>query len=504
MHSVGLINIRSLNAQKATLEQLALHMREHSLQALGLIETKTNHHDDSLTSIHNLGYTVFVPPVPHPPCGGLAIIHSVYWKVRSHTYISAPSDNSERLIIILEHTTTPNTILPLALLYIPPSSSLQQFQAFLTALFTDIAELQSTQGLTPVILTDANAHCVTGLDDLRSHGIPNRSMPYNRNKRSKSLTPQGKRGTILEQLSKLNEYVILNNRAKGDNNSPTFTAHHRQSVIDYILVPRQHYVDVVAFDILGGTNTQFNTDHNMLHLICDSQDSQPRMQNPNGLDKDAILFPKFALIDLDTRAKYQAAIEKHLKPFVVGGGYRAIVQQGRQLGHSNQQIADIINATILAMIRAAAEEALGSMKPTSFTSAPLPLWWDPESSHLTAKLRTYTALLRSLTKKAASRSRPVMRILARISTTRKQLRSSTAKAKAKHDKSYHRHVSRQIPSHTKALKQTVVEAGPSPSQHQANPHIPSAEHETTRWQPIQHTERLSERVGLSLVKCVQA
>ena len=354
------------------------------------------------------------------------------------------NDNSERLIVVLEHTITPDTILPLALLYIPPSSSLQQFQTFLTATFTDIAELQCTQGLTPVILTDANAHCVTGLDDFRNHGIPNRSLPYNRNKRSKSLTPQGKRGTVLEQLSKLNEYVILNNRAKGDNNSPTFTAHHRRSVIDYILVPRQHYIDVVAFDILGDTNTQFNTDHNMLHLICNSLDFQPNFQNPNGLDKDAILFPKFALIDLDTRAKYQAAIEKHLKPFVIGGGYKAIVQQGRQCGHSNQQIADAINATILTMIRTAAEEVLGSTTPTSFTTAPLPLWWDPESSHLTAKLRTYTALLKSLTKTAASRSRPVLRILASISATRKQLRSSTAKARAKHDKSYHRHVSRHI------------------------------------------------------------
>ena len=250
-------------------------------------------------------------------------MHTADWNPTLSEYVKADTHNAERLLTVFEHRTESRPPVSLLIQYIPPSSTLTQFTSFLTDTFTHLATFQTQTNMTPIILTDANAHCNSGGDDLRQFNIPNRTKPYAHrhstgHKKNASQTPPAKRGDILEIHTARNNYSILNDRAPGENLAPTFTASNRNTVTDYIIVPISQYHDVVAFNILPSTNLQFNTDHNVLHLISnDLPDPTPPF--PDGLRPDAVCHEKYALIDLETRKQYRLAMNAAVGPWYRNG-----------------------------------------------------------------------------------------------------------------------------------------------------------------------------------------
>ena len=306
MQSLALLNVRSLLAADETLELLAIHMLEHSLQMVGLIETKLPALHETTKDIHCLGYRLFCPSQPHPITGGLAIVHDSQWEPDDSitTYSTGlPHHNAERLLITFNHRDKTHPPSSIMLVYTPPSLSLSDFTTFFEETFAEIASYQRQHDRLPVILTDANAHCLSGLDSMTGRGIPDR---YLKHRQKPHTTPQSARGRALESMSLQNEYAILNNRAPGDSSAPTFQTQFRSSTVDYILVPAHHYCDVVSLNILEGTNTKFNTDHNIIHMKVSSPTPlAPPIPIPNGLTDDALLFDTLAHTDLRIREAYR-------------------------------------------------------------------------------------------------------------------------------------------------------------------------------------------------------
>ena len=105
------------------------------------------------------------------------------------------------------------------------------------------------------------------------------------------------------------------------------TTSYRKSTVDYIIIPAHLFPNVLAFDIVTDSYLDFNTDHNMLHLITqDSAASQTELPSPSGLDDDAVLFPKFALTDPDLRDAYKAYLSNLLKPWVKKNFVRLVAE----------------------------------------------------------------------------------------------------------------------------------------------------------------------------------
>ena len=130
-------------------------------------------------------------------------MHTADWNPTLSEYVKADTHNAERLLTVFEHRTESRPPVSLLILYIPPSSTLTQFTSFLTDTFTHLATFQTRTNMAPIILTDANAHCNSGGDDLRQFNIPNRTKPYAHrhttgHKKNASQTPPAKRGDILE------------------------------------------------------------------------------------------------------------------------------------------------------------------------------------------------------------------------------------------------------------------------------------------------------------------
>ena len=76
MQNVASLNVRGLTSHTEKIELLAVHMAEHDLHALALIEARVTHAHPALTSASSLGYSIFTPRNPHPPFGGLSVMHN--------------------------------------------------------------------------------------------------------------------------------------------------------------------------------------------------------------------------------------------------------------------------------------------------------------------------------------------------------------------------------------------------------------------------------------------
>ena len=239
--------------------------------------------------------------------------------------------------------------------------------------------------LTPIILTDANAHYLTGLDKFYTQNIPDRSAPH-RHKHTRNKAAQHtlavKKGSHLEQLTHLNGYCILNDRSHGENTEFTFQGYQpdhsdpmnsfRKTTVDYIIVPSQCFDQIIAFDIIPQSYLEFNTVHNMLHMIAQDSIPTPNRKNPDGLDDEAILFPKYALTDRDMQDAYKAHLSNLLKPWVKQNFVRLVASHA-SAGMPHQITADETHRQILAIIREAAQATLGTRsrsatEPTSNNS----------------------------------------------------------------------------------------------------------------------------------------
>ena len=440
MQNVALLNVRSLFSVKTKLDDLAMHMTENNLQAFGIIEARTSPNSSAtLTDIHHLGYGVYVPPQTHPHCGGLAVIYRLAWEINKDltSYSKAADNNSECLILALNHSTKPDTTLTVVITYVPPSATTSQSKCFWNFTFSKIKILRDVHQLTPIILTDANAHCLTGQDKFTDIGIPDRSKPYaakvaNRNTR----TNQTIRGTDLEILSAANDYCILNARAPGNNSGFTYRGPH-STVVDYILVPHSQYAMIQSFDVLEDSYQDFDTDHEILQLHAKS-DADDEYDSPNGLDPDAILFPKFALADKDMQDKYILKQDDIFKPWVKSH-FVPLVTSNTHMNISTQDTANQIHDCIRDMLRQAASQTFGSKYPKQPNSAPKPLWWSKRMSALSAQRRNLTTLMKTLTtsKRIPSDHPALSKTSRELIRTRTALRVEGRRAKHRHDTEYY-------------------------------------------------------------------
>ena len=169
-----------------------------------MTSARVNPTHPALTSSKSLGYSIFVPFPTHPPLGGVAIMYNHNWTVNSTLtrYTRSQDNNVERLTCVLDHSLNVSLRLCLTAVYVPPSSTTQQFEAFWTETYKEITMLSENHDLSPIILTDANAHCITGFDKFRALKIPDRDAPYRHrhslNKRT-LRTPAAQRGSCLEK-----------------------------------------------------------------------------------------------------------------------------------------------------------------------------------------------------------------------------------------------------------------------------------------------------------------
>ena len=304
--------------------------------------------------------------------------------------------------------------------------------------------------MTPIILTDANAHCNSGGDDLRQFNIPNRTKPYAHrhstgHKKNASQTPPAKRGDILEIHTARNNYSILNDRAPGENLAPTFTASNRNTVTDYIIVPISQYHDVVAFNILPSTNLQFNTDHNVLHLISnDLPDPTPPF--PDGLRPDAVCHVKYALIDLETRKQYRLAMNAAVGPWY-RNGFDDLKRSLEAAQHKPPFIAQTLHDTFLHLSQTAASTVIRTILPRTQTQPPAPpkpKWWTSEMTRLTALKRHLTMALNKLTRSR----RPDRKLLAetrtKLSILMRTIRATARNTQTDQDRQYFHTISTTI------------------------------------------------------------
>ena len=341
----------------------------------------------------------------------------------------------------------------------PPSSSPQQFESFWENAYRDVVSLTENHHLTPIILTDANAHCITGFDKFRTLKIPDRDAPYrhqSRHNRRTLLTRAARRGSCLERLTHLNNYCILNNRTRGDNSDYTFQGHqpdptdpensYRRTNIDYIIVPSQNFNDVLEFNILTDSYLQFNTDHNILHMIAHDSTPSPDTHNPDGLDADAILFPKFALTDHDIRDAYKAHLSDLLKPWVKHN-YVRLVASHKSAGTPHQVTADEIHRQILAIIREAASAVLGTCKrpdTRQTQSNSKPLWWTPALHTLTKTKTRLRARISRLNRRNPHTPTLKHHLATKLNRVHSALRAASRTAKRTHDQRYYNTIQSEI------------------------------------------------------------
>ena len=209
--------------------------------------------------------------------------------------------------------------------------------------------------LTPIILTDANAHYLTGLDKFYTQTIPDRSALHCHKHAHNKIAQQTlavKKGSHLEQLTHLNGCCILNDRFHGENTEFTFQGHQpdpsdpinsfRRTTVDYIIIPSQHFNQIIVFDIVLQSYLEFNTDHNILHMIAQDSTPTPDRINPDTLDDDAILFPKYALTDRDMQDACKAHLSDLLKPWVKHNFVRLVASHA-SAGTPHQITADEIH-----------------------------------------------------------------------------------------------------------------------------------------------------------------
>jgi len=445
MQSLALLNVRSLLAADETLELLAIHMLEHSLQMLGLIETKLPHLHETTEDIHCLGYRLYAPSQTHPVTGGLAILHDSQWEPdeSTTTYTTGlPHHNAERLLTTFRHRDKAHPPTSIMLVYTPPSLSLSDFVKFFEDTFAEIAAFQRQHDTLPVILTDANAHCLSGLDSMTRRNIPDRYLEHKQ--KPSHPTPQSARGRSLETMSLQNEYVILNNRAPGDSSAPTFQTRFRSSTVDYILVPAHQYGDIASLNILEGTSVKFNTDHNIIHMtVSPSSTPTPPIPIPNGLTDDALLFDPLALTDLNTRKSFQDAIEKRLRPWVLA----TFPAQVAHKLHNNTPIDDIAQYAldnVIGLTREAAIQTLPGKSPPRPNTNTLPHWWTPQLSALSSETNRIQNTVQRLRRRLPDNHDTVKRTTARLVALRRALRVSAARTRKHHSAAYYSTIARTI------------------------------------------------------------